>query len=82
LAFAQGAARLNQLVLSQHARERANQRAVTARDIRSAVLTAKVATWDGEQGTWQLTGGTDTDGDALTVVVAIEGNKVRLVTEF
>lgn len=82
LAFAKGAARVRQVRWSGHSRERATQRTVTAEDLREALLSAKKATWQPGERTWKLEGGVDRDGEPLAVVVAIDGNAVRIVTEF
>jgi hypothetical protein len=55
---------------------------VTAEDLREALLSAKKATWQPGERTWKLEGGVDRDGEPLAVVVAIDGNAVRIVTEF
>lgn len=82
LARAQQAARLWQVRLRIYARDRAKERNTRAPDIRNAILTAAQAIWCPNEGTWRLEGGTDIDGDGLTVVVAIDGYEVRLVTQF
>ncbi len=40
-------------------------------DLRDALLTAKVATWQEDHGRWMVTGGLDNDGEPLTVIVMV-----------
>jgi hypothetical protein len=79
---AKAAARVWQVRWRRHSAARSVQRNAQAADIREAILTARTAVWRAEEDTWRLEGGRDLDGDNLTVVVAIEGNEVRLITEF
>lgn len=83
LATAKGAAERNQLQYTKHAQfDRMPQRRVQARDVKSAILTSKKATWRNEDKSWKLTGGRDFDGESLDVAIAIEANVVRVVTVF
>lgn len=74
------AGRLGRFEVSKHAKERMEQRNVRRGDIADALVTAKHATL--EMGTrFRLDGGTDRDGDPLSLVVALEGDCV-IVTVF
>jgi len=64
----QTAARHGQILLSRHAQEEAENANVQARDIKNAILTAKVATAQ-DGGKFRLEGGLGLDDEALTVVV-------------
>ena len=63
--------RLGQFGLSRHAIERMEERNVTRRDIGHALTRATAATEDGER--WRLAGGSDLEGDPLTVVLVFVG---------
>ena len=56
------------------------KRGVQVVDLYQAIRTAKEATWSDKERTWRLKGGTDTDGEDLTVVVAFD--PARVVTVF
>ena len=73
LKLCSGAANRGRLRLTNHAIERMEERNATIDDIESAVSSATSATHDTERGTWKLTGGSDVDGDTLTVCVAVNG---------
>jgi len=60
-----------------------NERNAQLVDIREAILTATSATQsDDGVGRWLVTGGVDTDGVKLSVVVKIDGPVVWVVTTF
>lgn len=84
LTFVQGAARLRQLrVLVGHTTQRMNERNAQLADIREAILTAtSAAPSDDGPNRWLLSGGVDTDGMKLSVVVKIAGPAVWVVTTF
>jgi hypothetical protein len=64
-----------------HERDLSRAGGIRARDVDEAVRTAMTAIWQADRGTWKLIGGTDLDGDPLTVVVAIDDDRsVTLVT--
>lgn len=63
-----------------HARQRAARRGVTSKDIRHGLANAREATWQTDHATWKVEG-SDLDGDALTLAVAIEAS-VIVVTVF
>ena len=63
-----------------HARERAQLRGVTAKDIRHGLETARSVTRQVDRGTWKVQA-KDLDGDALVLAVAIEAS-VIVVTVF
>ena len=67
--------------LTQHAHDRMDERGVEPEDVCNALVTATGATPEPERDRWKVTGGTDLDGDGLTVVVAIEAD-VIIVTLF
>jgi hypothetical protein len=58
-----------------HALQRQAERAITYADLRSALRTVRMAC-RARWGRWRLLGGTDLDGDEITLVIAIQ---VRLV---
>lgn len=72
--------RLGQFGLSRHAVRRMEERNVTRRDIGHALRSATAAILQ-EDGSWRIEGGTDDDGEPLTVVVAFTGRGV-VVTVF
>ena len=86
----QRAAGYGQIRTTTHARERMSERGVLAEDVKKAIRSAiraieQPATppQDGHPGqgpTVRLEGGTDTDGDPLTVVLAEERDGLRVVT--
>jgi len=72
---------MRQFVIRHHAWQRMNQRGVAEADVRSAMMTAKNAAWDGSRETWRMTGGTDLDENELVVCVAVSWT-VAVVTVF
>jgi hypothetical protein len=80
LARLQLAAKLGQVTTTKHARDRMGERGATAADVARAIATATSATEQAEGQTVRLEGGTDTDGDSLTVVVAEHPRGLRIVT--
>jgi hypothetical protein len=80
LARVQRAAKLGDTITTKHARERMNSRGALAADVQRAILTATVAIEQPAEQTIRLEGGTDTDGDSLTVVVAEDPRGLRIVT--
>jgi hypothetical protein len=79
LRLARAAAEMDVFVESRHRKERMFERGAKRRDIRAALLSATSASPSDER--FVLEGGVDTDGDALTVVVAFEWHTV-IVTIF
>ncbi len=67
--------------VTEHARSRMRDRNVTGGDILSAIATATTAAYQADRDTWKVSGGTDTDGEDLTLAVAIEANLI-VVTIF
>ena len=61
-------------------RDRTRPDGIRAKDVETAVLSATTAVFNNEKLTWKLVGGTDIDGDALTVVVAVRDDGVLVVT--
>ena len=82
LEIAKGAARTRQAAMTVHALQKMRERNVHANDVRSAILTATTITWRDDDESWRLEGGTDIDGDPLTVALTINGAQVRVVTVF
>ena len=80
LSRVQLAAKLGAVNTTNHSRERMSERGVTAADVVHAISTATVAKEQQEEQTIRLEGGTDTDGESLTVVVAEHSRGLRLVT--
>jgi Domain of unknown function (DUF4258) len=70
-------ARGRMLVYTQHALDRMARRNATRYDVRNALATCTTASasTDGP-GRWKMTGGVDLDGDALSVVVALDGGVI------
>lgn len=60
---------------------RPGYRGASYEDIRCALLSAKHAIHQSDKDTWKVTGGRDTDGDSLDVVVVVEAD-VLVVTIF
>jgi hypothetical protein len=79
LRFIQGAARVGQLTISRHRRE--DEHHVSIADQHSAIMSAPNAQWDDERENWELVG-TSLDGETITVIVAIIGNRAHVVTAF
>jgi hypothetical protein len=74
------AARYGQILTSRHARDRLEERSVSAAEVSGAIATATKAIEQPETETIRLEGGTDADGLELTVVVAMDRRGLRLVT--
>ena len=80
--MARAAARLRQLRFADpHAYERMQERGATQSDVAEAIRTATSAepSADGPNR-WRVRGGSDWDGDPLSVVIAIDGNMVTVIT--
>jgi hypothetical protein len=82
LAQVKHAAGHGQINTVAHGREQMAARGAFPADVKKAILTAKYAYADSEKGTVRVEGGTDVDGDDLTVVVAQDGQDLRLITVF
>ena len=74
-----GYAAAGRIVVTRHASQRMAQRGAGEADVRNA-LTYAVTSLATPDGRWKVTG-PDMDGDALTLVVTIEGG-VIVVTVF
>jgi hypothetical protein len=72
---------LGRVRFTGHARDRMSERNVTARDVRSALLSATGAVWQSDRQNWRVEGGRDQDDDGLTVIVDVEAD-VIVVTLF
>ena len=79
LALVRGAARLNQVFVSEHAFESHD---ATFFDVKCALVSATHAVYQPESDRWRIEGGLDDDGAVLTVIVKFEGNVVIIVTAF
>lgn len=64
-----------------HVRQRMAQRGATIKCLARALQTATAATHQAENDRWRLEGGVDSDGDELTLVVALRDGVV-IVTLF
>lgn len=76
------AARLGQVITTKHARDEMEAARASAKSVEHAIQTATKAIERNDNGTVRLEGGTDIDGDELTVVVAEDPRGLRLVTVF
>lgn len=57
-------------ILGDHALDRADERNLRREDIRNALSQANDAALQ-DNGRWLVTGGTDLDGDAVTLVIVL-----------
>jgi uncharacterized protein DUF4258 len=73
--------RRGDIVFTRHAQDRMDERDASTDDVCNALLTAKGAAHEPQRDRWKVSGGTDLEGDALKVVVAIEAD-VIVVTLF
>jgi DNA-binding transcriptional regulator YiaG len=64
-----------------HALDRMQERNATRGDVRSALSSASLATFQSDNGRWKVTGGTDRSGDALDMAVVFE-NGLVVITVF
>jgi len=74
-----GAARVQQIVVIEHAWDRMRQRRLVLNDLFNALKTAKKAVFDpdrGYEGRWLLSEGTALDGDPLDVAVELDGEVI------
>ena len=74
-----GAARVRQLIVVRHARERMHQRGLAMNDLYNALKTAKKAAFDqerGQEGRWLLSEGTAVDGEPMNVAVELNGQVI------
>lgn len=67
-------------IYADHALDQMSRRNVTRGDVRSALGSATVATFQADNGRWRITG-TDRDGDSLSLAVVFE-NGIVVVTVF
>ena len=72
---------LGRVLFTGHARQRMADRGATVRDVLNALDTATDVTWQLDRQNWRVQGGTDLDGDDLTVIVDLEAD-VIVVTLF
>jgi hypothetical protein len=64
-----------------HALDRMEERNATHGDVRSALTSAILATFQPDNGHWKITGGKDRSGDALDMAVVFE-NGLVVITVF
>lgn len=76
------ATRYGRILLSNHAEERCEERGVRAGDIRHALLSATSAIPGDRPDRWVISGGTDIDGDPLTLVVRLIQPGLYVVTVY
>jgi len=81
LAQIQRLARLDQVVITSHARRRMAERDVTELDVWMALLTATAAFPQSDLDNWRVEGGRDVDGDDLTLICDLDAD-VIVVTLF
>lgn len=75
------AGEMGRFIFGNHALDRMKQRNATRGDVRSALTTATLATFQADNGRWKITGGTDRSGDALEMAVVFE-NGLVVITVF
>jgi hypothetical protein len=68
-------------IFGRHALDRMKERNATRGDVRSALASATLATFQTDNGRWKVTGGTDRSGDALDMAVVFE-NGLVVITVF
>ncbi|HET7504270.1 MAG TPA: DUF4258 domain-containing protein [Kofleriaceae bacterium] len=81
LALIRRMVRRGDVVFTRHAQDRMDERGASTDDVCNALVTARTAAHEPDRDRWKVSGGTDLDGDALQVVVAIEAD-VIVVTLF
>lgn len=62
-----------------HCMDRMQDRNASVRDIKRAIRTASSAE-ETDNGTWRISGGKDSDDEALVPVIKIEGTTIHLIT--
>jgi hypothetical protein len=68
-------------IFGHHALDRMKERNATRGDVRSALASANLATFQPDNGRWKITGGTDRSGDALDMAIVFE-NGLVVITVF
>ena len=81
LAECHSAGTRGRFIFGNHALDRMQERNATRGDVRSALTSATLATFQSDNGRWKITGGTDRSGDALDMAVVFE-NGLVVVTVF
>jgi len=76
----QRAAKIGEIIIKRHCRDRMSERNVSAEDVKRAILSATTAIDQPKEKTIKLEGGKDIDGDDLKVVVAEDRRGLRIVT--
>jgi Domain of unknown function (DUF4258) len=74
------AARYGQIMPSRHARERMEERNVSAEELWNAIKGATAASPEPGTDKIRLEGGTDADGDEVKVIVALHPRGLRVIT--
>jgi hypothetical protein len=81
LAECHSAGTTGRFILGNHALDRMKERNATRGDVRSALTSAMLATFQPNNGRWKITGGTDRSGEALDMAVVFE-NGIVVITVF
>jgi len=68
-------------IFGSHALDRMKERNATRGDVRSALTSAILATFQPDNGRWKITGGTDRSGEALDMAVVFE-HGIVVITVF
>lgn len=68
-------------IFGHHALDRMKERNATRGDVRSALASADLATFQPDNGRWKISGGTDRSGDALDLAIVFE-NGLVVITVF
>jgi hypothetical protein len=58
-------------IFGSHALDRTQERNATRGDVRSALKSALLATFQPDNGRWKITGGTDRSGEPLDMAIGI-----------
>lgn len=80
LVLIRGYASAGRIRITPHASLRMRQRGASFADVRHGLITAPTCLWQSLERSWRVNT-SDLDGDALTIIVAIEGEDV-VVTLF
>ena len=79
LTFAKGAGTTNQFDVSDHAFDSHN---ATRRDVRFALKSATRASYQPDKDRWRIEGGTDDEGQPLSLVLDFEEARITVITAF
>lgn len=75
------AGKTGRFIFGHHALDRMKERSATRGDVRSALTSATLATFQSDNGRWKITGGTDRSDHALEMAVVFE-NGLVVITVF